>query len=213
MKINQVEELVGITKKNIRYYEDEGLIKPDRNPDNGYREYSLKDVEVLNRIKLFRKLSVPIEDIKKLFDGETSFDECINRHMITLKNEQHNLEIVRELCMKLSKEVDDIESLDVERYLDMMQHMEVEGTHFMDIEKKDVHSKKYGPTIAAVVFIALSVATIGVLFWANAEDPIPTSVFIFILLPIVAIIVGIVVALRMRLKEINGGEEDEASKY
>ena len=32
MKINQVEELVGITKKNIRFYEDEGLVSPDRNP-------------------------------------------------------------------------------------------------------------------------------------------------------------------------------------
>ena len=36
MKINQVEELVGITKKNIRFYEDQGLISPERNRDNGY---------------------------------------------------------------------------------------------------------------------------------------------------------------------------------
>ena len=40
MKINQVEELVGITKKNIRFYEEQGLINPERNRDNGYREYS-----------------------------------------------------------------------------------------------------------------------------------------------------------------------------
>ena len=42
MKINQVEELVGITKKNIRFYEEQGLLNPDRNPENGYREYSLR---------------------------------------------------------------------------------------------------------------------------------------------------------------------------
>ena len=27
MKIKQVEELVGITRKNIRFYEDEGLLQ------------------------------------------------------------------------------------------------------------------------------------------------------------------------------------------
>ena len=39
MKINEVEALVGITKKNIRFYEEQGLLKPGRNSQNGYREY------------------------------------------------------------------------------------------------------------------------------------------------------------------------------
>ena len=60
MKINQVEELVGITKKNIRFYEEQGLINPERNRDNGYREYSLKDVELLNKIKLNCTLKLAI---------------------------------------------------------------------------------------------------------------------------------------------------------
>ncbi|MBR3374343.1 MAG: MerR family transcriptional regulator, partial [Firmicutes bacterium] len=33
MKINQVAELVDITKKNIRFYEDQGLVNPDRDPE------------------------------------------------------------------------------------------------------------------------------------------------------------------------------------
>ena len=31
MRINEVEALVGITKKNIRFYEAEGLLTPRRN--------------------------------------------------------------------------------------------------------------------------------------------------------------------------------------
>ena len=62
MKIYQVEELVGITKKNIRFYEDEGLLCPERDPQNGYRDYTIKDVRQLEKIKLLRKLSVPIEE-------------------------------------------------------------------------------------------------------------------------------------------------------
>ena len=37
MKINEVEAAVGVTKKNIRFYEEEGLITPSREPGNGYR--------------------------------------------------------------------------------------------------------------------------------------------------------------------------------
>ena len=56
MKINEVEAAVGVTKKNIRFYEEEGLISPSREPGNGYRSYSQADVERLRRIKLLRKL-------------------------------------------------------------------------------------------------------------------------------------------------------------
>ena len=59
MKINEVEAAVGVTKKNIRFYEEEGLISPSREPGNGYRSYSQADVERLRRIKLLRKLDVP----------------------------------------------------------------------------------------------------------------------------------------------------------
>ena len=40
MKINEVEALVGITRKNIRFYEAEGLLSPRRNSQNGYRAVS-----------------------------------------------------------------------------------------------------------------------------------------------------------------------------
>lgn len=66
MKINEVEQKVGITKKNIRFYEQEGLLKPERNVQNGYREYSEEDLILLQKIKLLRKLSVPIEEIRKI---------------------------------------------------------------------------------------------------------------------------------------------------
>ena len=39
MKIKQVEELVGITRKNIRFYEEQGLLNVER-AENGYRAVS-----------------------------------------------------------------------------------------------------------------------------------------------------------------------------
>ena len=63
MKIKQVEELVGINSKNIRFYENQGLLTPER-ADNGYREYRQSDIEILKKIKLFRKLGISLEQIK-----------------------------------------------------------------------------------------------------------------------------------------------------
>mgnify|MGYP002573294720 CR=1 FL=1 len=51
MKINEVEAAVGVTKKNIRFYEEEGLISPRREPGNGYRSYSEADIERLRALE------------------------------------------------------------------------------------------------------------------------------------------------------------------
>ena len=65
MRINEVERLVGITKRNIRFYEKEGLLSPGRSSENGYRDYSEADVETLKQVKLFRKLDLPLEEIRR----------------------------------------------------------------------------------------------------------------------------------------------------
>ena len=69
MKIKQVEELVGITRKNIRFYEDQGLLNVER-AENGYREYHQEDVKRLQKIKLLRKVDISIEEMKQLFEGK-----------------------------------------------------------------------------------------------------------------------------------------------
>ena len=61
MFIKEVETLVGLTSKNIRYYEDVGLIKPNRNNENSYRIYSNDDLKKLKIIKFLRELNVPIQ--------------------------------------------------------------------------------------------------------------------------------------------------------
>lgn len=48
MKINEIEKLLGLSKANIRYYENEGLINPSRT-ENGYRNYNEVDVALLKR--------------------------------------------------------------------------------------------------------------------------------------------------------------------
>lgn len=101
MKIKDVEIRVGITKANIRYYEKEGLIFPERNDENNYRDYSEADVALLERIKVLRVLGVPISDIRLLNEDGITFREVLSHRLESLEDEKRNLESVRRICEDL----------------------------------------------------------------------------------------------------------------
>lgn len=103
--------------------------------------------------------------------------------------------------------------LNADVYLKEMQLMEEGGIRFMDIGKNDIKKKKSGSMIATVVMIVFMIAVGGLLIWAQMTEPLPLWIFMFILLIPVAIVVGVLLALRQRFHEIEGGEENEASKY
>ena len=214
MKINEVEQAIGITKKNIRFYEQEGLLNPSRNLSNGYRDYSKEDVATLLKIKLLRKLGIPIEDIRKLQNHYLTLEDCLRRHLITLERESKNLESVQIFCNRLLSENASLDSLDVEQLLADMESMEEGGTRFVNIQKKDKKLLKRNALFAAAAFIVLMLLIMGLILWAFTEDPgMPLMILIlFIGIPLLCI-GGTLLALKERLKEIEGGELDEASKY
>lgn len=60
MKIQELERVTGLERPSIRFYEKEGLLKP-RRLENGYRDYSDADADLLKKIKLLRQLGMRIE--------------------------------------------------------------------------------------------------------------------------------------------------------
>ena len=68
MTSKEMEARSGVARANIRYYEAEGLLHPNR-AENGYRDYSEADLVVLEKIKLLRRLGVTIEELKALTSG------------------------------------------------------------------------------------------------------------------------------------------------
>ena len=65
MLINEIVNEVGSTKRAIKYYEEKGLLSIKKD-DNGYRNYTREDIEILKKISIYRKLGIGIDDIKKL---------------------------------------------------------------------------------------------------------------------------------------------------
>lgn len=213
MTIKYVEELVGITKKNIRFYEEQGLLAPDR-AENGYREYGQADVDRLMQIKLLRKLGVPIEEIKRIFQESIHLDDCLDRHLDELERQKENLAKMQAISEQIIASHVTLQNLDTENYLNQVESMEKEGTSFMDVEKTDRRRKKLmGAIIPGIVMILILAASIAAIAWMNTIEKIPVIVNIILLgLPAI-VIICIVAAIIGRMKEIKGGEEDEASKY
>ena len=213
MKIKQVEELVGITKKNIRFYEDQGLLNVER-AENGYREYHKEDIARLQEIKLFRKMDISIEEMKSLFEKKKSLQICLEQHLKELEHRKEGLMKMQEMCERLIAEHRSLDTLNAENCLEEIEQMEKEGARFMDVKKTDVRKKrKTGAIIGATVMILLMGFTVILMLWANTEEPIPIGLLIFLIAIPLVIIGGTLAALAGRMKEIEGGEEDEASKY
>ena len=69
MTINEIAKELNITKRAIKYYEEQDLLKVKKD-SNGYRNYSEQDVETLRIISIYRKFGISISDIKKLLKKE-----------------------------------------------------------------------------------------------------------------------------------------------
>ena len=61
MKINELEDLLGVSRATVRYYENQGLVAPPRT-ENGYRDYRDEDVLLFQKIIVLRKLAIAYDE-------------------------------------------------------------------------------------------------------------------------------------------------------
>ena len=216
LKINEVEALVGITKKNIRFYEAEGLLAPRRNSDNGYRDYGDEDVAVLRRIKLMRKLGLPLEDIRQMLSGAHTVGDGMRRHLVTLERERQNLDAAARLCGELADCQERLADLDAAALLEQMAEMEQSGTTFQNKQSQDIRARYVAPVAVTVLMVLLMLGLIWLFLWAFETDPAGAPplplLAVFIAVPTV-VALGVIVSLVQRIREIGRREIDDARQF
>lgn len=131
--IKEAAGITGITEQNIRYYERQGLLHPERNSENAYREYSEENIRRLKMISLFRRLDMPIAEIRKLFEGKVSLEEAVNMQMSRLETEKDRLDAALEFCRTIHES--SLEEMDVDGYLREMEEKEKKGSVFAQFAK------------------------------------------------------------------------------
>ncbi len=132
MKINEVEAQLGITKANLRFYEKQGLLSPQRS-ENGYRDYSEADIARLKDIIILRKLNIPVQQIEDILDGALPLQEAMEDNISNLQKEIQRLSGSLALCRQLKEE--NSAALDTQRYWQLIQEKEKQGFQFQSLAR------------------------------------------------------------------------------
>jgi DNA-binding transcriptional MerR regulator len=210
VRIKEVEELVGVTKKNIRFYEKEGLLSPGRESENSYRDYDMADVRRLQDIKLLRKLDMPISDIRCVLEGKTPLPMAVRNHIAVLDSRMRSLSLAKSICNELPGSAGEIEA---ETLLLKLSEMEKEGAIFVDVKKQDVRQQYLGSIAASAAVVLLMAGLIWFFLSMNRISPAPTALTVAIIATYVLIALGTIGALIFRIREIKGGEYDDLNNY
>ncbi len=133
MKIKQLEELLGVSKANIRFYESEGLLHPKRG-ENNYREYDNDDIQCLKEILVFRKLGLSIPEIHSVQNGELQLQEAVSQSLLRLEEEKKQLEGSINLCKNVQHNLNGA-AFDTNQYWDWIIGEEQKGQRFVDLAK------------------------------------------------------------------------------
>lgn len=66
LSISDFSRLTGIKRKNLIFYDESGLLPPDRVGANGYRYYAASQVRTAYIIRAFREMGFALKDIKDI---------------------------------------------------------------------------------------------------------------------------------------------------
>ena len=134
MKIKELENLLSISRSNIRFYEKQGLFSPERK-DNNYREYTKQDIEVLKKIIVFRKMGFTVEEIKLIQNDELPFTEAIASAQQRIEDEIEQLNGSLKLIKQVAQENSSFNEIDINEHWRTISEYEKSGEKFVDICK------------------------------------------------------------------------------
>ena len=88
IKIKEVMELSGLSRRTLQYYDDTGLMDNKRTAEN-YRLYGEEDLQQLWEIILYKEMGFRLDEIRKLLNNE----ECDTRDSLMTKADSIKKEI------------------------------------------------------------------------------------------------------------------------
>ncbi|HML22552.1 MAG TPA: MerR family transcriptional regulator [Aggregatilinea sp.] len=114
--VKQLALLAGVSARTLHYYDEIGLLRPERSPANGYRIYKRPAVLRLQQILFLRELGLSLDEIRAVLD-QPDFDlvRALEHHRRALRERQRRLDQLIETVehtiesMKGTLEMDDKE--------------------------------------------------------------------------------------------------------
>jgi DNA-binding transcriptional MerR regulator len=75
MQIGEVADRVGLSLRTVRYYEEMGLLSPEKRTEGGFRLYTDAQVDRLNLIKRMKPLGFSVQEMRELLEARATLGE------------------------------------------------------------------------------------------------------------------------------------------
>lgn len=94
-QIGEFSKITSLTIKALRYYDEEGILKPSYRAENGYRFYQEEDVKKAEKIILLKELQFSISEMKDILENESQIQyymkEKREKMMDSIKKEREKV--------------------------------------------------------------------------------------------------------------------------
>lgn len=87
MRINELATMTGISKRNIHFYIEQGLLAPTISHDSGYYNFSEKEHQRLCIIRDLRKMNFPLAAIRSMLEHPDTLGLYVNGQITELRKQ------------------------------------------------------------------------------------------------------------------------------
>jgi DNA-binding transcriptional MerR regulator len=106
--VGQVADLFGVTVRTLHHYDEIGLLVPSERSAAGYRLYTDADLTRLQQVVVYRRLELPLDEIRELLDGGEDAVEHLRRQRDAVMSRLDELsELVVAIDRALEREMSD----------------------------------------------------------------------------------------------------------
>ncbi len=92
-KINEVSQLVGVSKRTLQYYDDEGILLIERTTNN-HRVYDQHTLEQIWQILIYKEMDFELNEIKSLLNlPQDKKEQCFRRQIKKIENKIVTMEV------------------------------------------------------------------------------------------------------------------------
>lgn len=140
--IRELSELVGVSARTLRYYDEIGLLKPSRTSDAGYRFYGEKEVELMQQILFYRERGLELEQIAQIFrNPDFDIRSALEEHLLELEQRKRETErLIQNIRQTIASMEGEYEMSDKERFEAFKKNQVEENERLYGEELR----KKYG---------------------------------------------------------------------
>lgn len=132
-KTNEVSKIVGVSKRTLQYYDDEGLLLLDRTSNN-HRLYDQKTLERIWEILVYKEMGFELKEIKSYLEfPDNRQKKYFKQRIEEIQNEITKLKVQMRWILSVQNEgippipTDTSENTYIESILELRERMRIES--------------------------------------------------------------------------------------